>query len=613
MEVPKVIKKAKFDEHDKIEEPMDFDEEEMILSIEDENKIKSETKENFIAYCNRKNIKKDKSARTDFNLSKSFLNKKLEDNQKLKDKINNKQKGKNYGVLGQFEKEELMQIENVGNEISTEEELKLQKELKETYPEYCKRLKISKAKSRNKYNASIKSAKERLAENEKKKEFMREKRASITEKEKTDLSEIQKLYKQELSQRSSKNEKSKKSDLQAQQRSMENEEEIKKRLQQVADSMKKLRENETEDEKTRRLQKVAESVKNLRENETEDEKSKRLQKDAESKQIKRENETEDENSQRLLTVKNQMAIQRTIKKIEKQEKLKKERAERIKILKKVLPFVIRKGADFKNVQPFKLGKRDKICKGCGAKHFRTEKVQKDGTFTSCCKQGKIKMESGVPDYPQNLKDLMTKKHKNDKYVKVFDVNKRMINSSLSCAHMYAKNVNLAPGVPYLKIQGKVLHKMPRTYLPSGDNATFGGQNYIVDSAEATVARVQAGVKNNIKLNEELMKELDETIREINIFAQAYTMLKETVAKQKANEKATGEKSNELRLVFKGKPNAKRNYDRVEAENEIALVYTPGPDGEIPRDDIVIFDKKAGNNTYEVLPEWDPRVEPLSYT
>uniref|UniRef100_A0A914Y986 Uncharacterized protein n=1 Tax=Panagrolaimus superbus TaxID=310955 RepID=A0A914Y986_9BILA len=319
--------------------------------------------------------------------------------------------------------------------------------------------------------------------------------------------------------------------------------------------------------------------------ETEEEKRVRLQKDAETKQIKRENETENEKNERLITVKEQMSVKRTIKKLEKQEKLKKERAERIEVLKKVMPFVVRKGGEFKNVEPFKLGKRDKICKGCGAKHYRTEKRQQDGTYTSCCKQGKIKMEAGVPDYPQNLKDLMTKKYKNDKYVKVFDANKRMINSSLSCAHMYAKNVNLAPGVPYLKIQGKVLHKMPRTYIPSGDNATFAGQNYIVDSAEATVARVQAGLKNNIKLNEELMKELDETIREVNIFAQAYTMLKETMEKQKAHEAATGEKSNELRLVFKGKPNAKRNYDRVEAENEIALVYTPGPDGEIPRDDI----------------------------
>uniref|UniRef100_A0A914Y4I6 Helitron helicase-like domain-containing protein n=1 Tax=Panagrolaimus superbus TaxID=310955 RepID=A0A914Y4I6_9BILA len=102
------------------------------------------------------------------------------------------------------------------------------------------------------------------------------------------------------------------------------------------------------------------------------------------------------------------------------------------------------------------------------------------------------------------------------------------------------------------------------------------------------------------------------MRNVNIFAQSYTMLKDTVEKEKIAQEAKGEKPRELRLLFKGNSNAPRNYDRVEAENEIALVFTPGPDGEVPRDDIVIYDKKAGNNVSEYLRSWDPRVEPLTY-
>uniref|UniRef100_A0A914Y0K7 Uncharacterized protein n=1 Tax=Panagrolaimus superbus TaxID=310955 RepID=A0A914Y0K7_9BILA len=150
--------------------------------------------------------------------------------------------------------------------------------------------------------------------------------------------------------------------------------------------------------------------------------------------------------------------------------------------------------------------------------------------------------------------------------------------------MYAKNIQLAPGVPYLKIQGKVLHKMPKTYQPYGNNSTFGGQNYIVDSGIATTSRLAALEKNNIKLNEDLMLELDQMMREKNAFAKSYIMLKDTIEKVKG-ETDENEPLTELRLVFKNKPDASRNYDKVEAENEVAFVYKPGPNGEIPRDDI----------------------------
>uniref|UniRef100_A0A914PD09 Ubiquitin-like protease family profile domain-containing protein n=1 Tax=Panagrolaimus davidi TaxID=227884 RepID=A0A914PD09_9BILA len=615
-----------------IDDSVDVDEDNNFLTDEEKNETQQKVDQNFIDYCNRKRIRKDSDARKEFNAEKNAAKAKLAENEKLK--------------VSKSETETIKPADDKSDKddkeyeiLSVDEEAALNKEVLETAAEFCNRKRIKNdTKGKAKHKQSAKDAKEKLANNEKAKEYMIKKIKSI--KTEDGISDTVINY-MEVDENVSQN-----SNL------MTNAEEIKvqndaketfaafcKRLKistkksrnkynaaiknaqdklaenaRLKECMKKRRLTESAEEKKDRLKKAAESMQTLRDNETEEEKSQRLQKKSEAMQKVRDNETDEDKSQRLIDDKTQKSIKRTINKLEKQEKLKKDRAERIAKIKELLPFVLKKAGEYTNVEPFKLGKRDKICKGCGAKHYRTEKRQKDGTYTSCCKQGKIKMEAGVADFPENLKDLMTKKHANKEYMKVFNANTRMINSSLSCAHMYAKNVNLAPGVPYLKIQGKVLHKMSRTYLPTNNNATFGGQNYIVDSADATIARVQAATKNNIKLNEDLMKELDETIREVNIFAKSFTMLKETMEKQKADEEATGEKPKELRLVFKGKPNAKRNYDRVEAENEIALVYTPGPDGEIPRDDIVIFDKKGGNNnTYEVLPEWDPRVEPLSYT
>uniref|UniRef100_A0AC34FJ68 Uncharacterized protein n=1 Tax=Panagrolaimus sp. ES5 TaxID=591445 RepID=A0AC34FJ68_9BILA len=84
-----------------------------------------------------------------------------------------------------------------------------------------------------------------------------------------------------------------------------------------------------------------------------------------------------------------------------------------------------------------------------------------------------------------------------------------------------------------------MHKMPKAYLPSGENATFGGQNYVVDSGTATASRIGAAAKMNKRFLIDLMKELDEKLRKDNIFAKSYTMLKDTVEREKANQEAKG--------------------------------------------------------------------------
>uniref|UniRef100_A0AC34GIH1 Lipoprotein n=1 Tax=Panagrolaimus sp. ES5 TaxID=591445 RepID=A0AC34GIH1_9BILA len=90
------------------------------------------------------------------------------------------------------------------------------------------------------------------------------------------------------------------------------------------------------------------------------------------------------------------------------------------------------------------------------------------------------------------------------------------------------------------------------------------------------------------------------------------MLKDTIENVK-DETDENEPLTELRLVFKNKPDASRNYDKVEAENEVAFVYKPGPNGEIPRDDIVIHKQKPdGQFLNEYLKEYDPKVESLTY-
>uniref|UniRef100_A0A914Q3W4 Ubiquitin-like protease family profile domain-containing protein n=1 Tax=Panagrolaimus davidi TaxID=227884 RepID=A0A914Q3W4_9BILA len=380
------------------EESQKDDTECKLLSVDEEIVLNKESLETAAEFCTRKRIKNDNKGKSKHQQSVKAAKETLAKNEKQKEYMMTKIKNIKTEERCSDTVRDYVDINEDLELMTNAEELKVQNESKENYAAYCKRLKISTKTSRNKYNVTIKNAKEKLAENERLKECMRKKRLTESAEEKS------------------------------------------QRLQQVAESMQALRENETEDEKKERLQKDAEAKQKLRENETEEQKKGRLQKDAELKQNIRDNENEEEKKQRLNDDKTQKSIQRTINKIEKKEKLKKERAERIAKIKELLPAVLRKASDYTNVEPFRLGKRDKICKGCGAKHYRTEKVQKNGTYTSCCKQGKIKMESGVPDFPQNLKELMTKTHANKEYTKAFNTNIRMINSSLSCAHIFNERI-----------------------------------------------------------------------------------------------------------------------------------------------------------------------------
>uniref|UniRef100_A0AC34G2Y5 Uncharacterized protein n=1 Tax=Panagrolaimus sp. ES5 TaxID=591445 RepID=A0AC34G2Y5_9BILA len=126
---------------------------------------------------------------------------------------------------------EKIEQKDSSNLMTNEEEVKVKKDATETFAEFCKRKKIKKdAKAKTKYNLAIKTAEQKIKENERLKECMKKKR------------------------------------------SMESSQERHERLQKKAESMQKHRENESKEEKEERLQKDAVSKQVKHENENEKEK-----------------------------------------------------------------------------------------------------------------------------------------------------------------------------------------------------------------------------------------------------------------------------------------------------------------------------------------------------
>ncbi|XP_058790186.1 uncharacterized protein LOC131663673 [Phymastichus coffea] len=233
-----------------------------------------------------------------------------------------------------------------------------------------------------------------------------------------------------------------------------------------------------------------------------------------------------------------------------------------------------------------LGPMNVLCSHCNAKHFQDEKISNKGlSFSDCCSHGSALLDP-LPTFPSELQSLFTGNNpKSNLFIK--DI--RSYNNSLAFASLNANLFNFTPNRPgpfCFKIQGQIYYQINTALYPNeGENPSFG-QLFIVDQLEALNYRLS----NNSTLDFELLKSLDTIIRENNIFAQSYEMMRVEIERQQALE-----------------DRRRYNFQRV---NEVAAVFSTTADGEIPESYVTFRNKRTKDLKF--VSTMNPNVEPWIY-
>lgn len=248
-----------------------------------------------------------------------------------------------------------------------------------------------------------------------------------------------------------------------------------------------------------------------------------------------------------------------------------------------------------------LGKMNSVCEFCSAKHFESEHNAKDKNFNSCCRKGKIKLSEDSL-YPDRLKQLITSNTNESKH---FKKNIRLYNNALAFAIFGAKFDKLfGKGPQIIRICGQIYHNIYALH-PNINEGRKYGQLYIVDNEIASLSRIE----NNIECNLDLFKELDNLMREINIYAKSYKMMHELEKEQLKRSNEIGYINKDVKMYFtRNSYHDKHRYNKATC-NEVAVVFV-GEDGEPPVDrDICIYSKFEKPVS---IPFLSKHVDPMTY-
>lgn len=194
-----------------------------------------------------------------------------------------------------------------------------------------------------------------------------------------------------------------------------------------------------------------------------------------------------------------------------------------------------------NILEHYLGPMNVLCVHCEAKHFKSEKVSNKGnSFNDCCSHGKVVFEP-LPDPPEILKKFFDGTHplSNQFYNKI-----RQYNNSFSSFNANLVKFNNRRQGPFcFKIQWQIYYQINTSLYPANDELPSFGQLFIVDTNEATNYKMNM----NSTLHTEILNAIDNAMRQHNIFANSYQMMKEEL------DHMTNENNGiepELQLLFK---------------------------------------------------------------
>jgi hypothetical protein len=134
------------------------------------------------------------------------------------------------------------------------------------------------------------------------------------------------------------------------------------------------------------------------------------------------------------------------------------------------------------------------------------------------------------------------------------------------------------GPTCVKVHGNVTFLVNKALLAEAAEQPSYTQLYLIDSREARDIRS----KINPTIDAKLLEEISEEIKENNELARSFIMMKEELEAQKEQAEEVGAEIPELRLIFtQYNINKDLNRYNIPRTTEIAIVYEPGADNNIP--------------------------------
>ncbi|GBO02563.1 hypothetical protein AVEN_200355-1 [Araneus ventricosus] len=169
------------------------------------------------------------------------------------------------------------------------------------------------------------------------------------------------------------------------------------------------------------------------------------------------------------------------------------------------------------VEEHNCGEMDNLCLKCLGLFFRDEKNTR-GIYIHCCHNGNIIEQVSV--YPVEMKGLVDGSEELSVH---FKNNIRSYNSAQkSFASMGIQIVpSTGRGAYCFRIHGQIYHRTSHLHPAEAGSEKFA-QLYVLDSDLATCRRM--GCRENSECNPKFMRKIDEIIRRVNPFADAYKMM-----------------------------------------------------------------------------------------
>ena len=131
---------------------------------------------------------------------------------------------------------------------------------------------------------------------------------------------------------------------------------------------------------------------------------------------------------------------------------------------------------------------------------------------------------------------------------------------------------------------QIYYQINEALYPSENDYPKYGQLFIVDPQKAIDYRIAANAGND----REIMYSSEQMIRQYNLYAKSYVMMKEEIEHQR--ELLCSDTEPELQLIFSLKPGYDRNSYNLQRTNEVAAVFVTTADGDIPESYVTIRNK-----------------------
>nr|XP_043638365.1 uncharacterized protein LOC122609383 [Erigeron canadensis] len=251
------------------------------------------------------------------------------------------------------------------------------------------------------------------------------------------------------------------------------------------------------------------------------------------------------------------------------------------------------------------------CQSCGAMLWYSETLRgsgkgKSGSYTLCCKGGKISLPVFPKDPPELLMKLYTGNHPKSKH---FLDNIRRYNTMFSFTSMGGrvdKEANKGRGPNVFRIQGENCHRLGGL-VPVGDSPPIFSQMYIYDTTNEVEHRLNAVSKDNPSSSRKIQPLDKDLIKEIKEMLDACNPLVDTFRLARDRYEENPSESFKLKLIGTREKDG-RTYCLPTAPEIAALV--PGDiDYSFDKRDIII---ESHSGDLQHISELHPQYLALQY-